>query len=661
MAGPIFSIIELSNNLQRCVRGDLSVFHGPKVPDTIAGRVRAQQIMTVTRYTCGMMLANIFNACVFLVALWTSPLFAPAIVWAFAVISLASFVYLKQSARKGSPAPVAMSDRVIRRAVMYALLLGGIWGALPVLFFDEAGIDAKLVIICLCIGMLCGGAFTLAPIPAAALGFVAPLACASGYAIIRFDNPVQLLLVGLLIVYTFVLMRGVVTYACQTTEKVMAHIQSEQAAHTDSLTGLPNRLAFNEALDAFLTRTIRYGDGFAVLYCDLDGFKQVNDQHGHAGGDELLRQVAARLASCTRDGDIIARLGGDEFALIAANADKPENSMSLAERILKAFSAPFAVEGSQVYCGVSMGISLAPVDGTTTETILAKSDAALYSAKESGKSTYRFFTPEHDERVRERRLVGQELRRAIRDRELHLAFQPIVDLGASTVCGFEALVRWNNKRAGPVSPAIFIPIAEEIGVIQELGEWVIRESVMVAATWPEGLRLAINASALQFRTESLVTTLMEALEAHSVSPSRIEVEITESTVISESETVAALLAGLRKHGVRVALDDFGTGYSSLRYVLELPLDKVKIDRSFVASIATDQASAALVKAIIGLAHDLGMVVTAEGIETNLQRECVAALRCDEGQGYYFSAPLLVADLDDFIRGEFPAEPLRLAS
>jgi diguanylate cyclase (GGDEF)-like protein len=630
----------------RFLEGDLTLFGGPALPAAVAGRIRAEQLGIVSRYTCGMMLANVFNGFVLLGALWSSSTRQEGLAWSFVLITFATYLYLKRRANVGRSMPTSLPERVVTRAVANAAFMGLIWAALPFFIFDHAGYDGQMVILCLCVGMSCGGALSLASVPAAAIVFLAPLSFASVYAIIRFDSPVHLLLVSLLIVYNFAIMRGVVTYACQITRRAIEHLESEEAASIDGLTKLFNRNAFKTRMEAALSRLNDYGEGFAVFFFDMDDFKRVNDTFGHASGDDLLRQVADRIQSCLRDGDTLARLGGDEFAMIAAKAAKPEQAMVVAERILKAFTAPFAVDGRQIYSGLSIGISLAPADGADLDGLLGKADGALYMAKRNGRGAYDFFTKDHDDVVKERQLLERQLRSAVRNQELHLEFQPMIDLKTGKLMGREALVRWENPTCGPVSPAVFIPVAEHIGVIQELGEWVIRESIAIAATWPPDVKLAINVSAIQFRTPRLLTVLHEALSEHDMRATRIEIEITESTLIAESGSAINLLNTLRQWGVRVALDDFGTGYSSL--------DKIKIDRSFVATLLTRPASAALIKAVLGLARDLNMVVTAEGIETPEQLAALEALQCDEGQGYLLGRPARLSR-NEAVDGDVPVD------
>ncbi len=633
------------------LHGDLTMFGVSMPQKALRDKLRAEQVSIVARYTQGMMLANIFNACALLAALWSTPVRGEATLWAFFLITFATFLYLKRRANAGRPAPTVMPERVVVLATVNAAVIGLIWAALPFFFFASAPQGAQLVILSMCVGMLFCGALSLASIPLAATAFLTPLSFSTAFAIIEMNSAYRALLACLLIAYQYVVMRGVVTYAAQTARKTIAQFESDELAITDSLTGALNRKGLRNQLAEALARLDRYGDGFAVFCLDLDGFKVVNDHHGHAAGDDLLRQVADRVRSCMRDVDLLARIGGDEFAVIGVQASKPEQAIIVAERVLKAFTAPFAIEGRQLHVGISIGVALAPSDGTDIDGLLEKADAALYNAKRGGKGTYDFFTREHDDLVRERRVLEAQLRSAIRNREMHLEFQPIVSLATGALEGFEALARWNNPGRGAVSPSVFIPLAEEIGVIQELGEWVVKEAVRVASRWPEHLSVAINASSIQFRTPRLLAVLHDALSQHNMPAGRVEIEITESTLIAESESAISLLKTLRQWGVKIALDDFGTGYSSLRYILDLPLDKIKIDKSFVQTCLDRPVSGTLIRAVVCMARDLGLIITAEGIETAAHAEFLLRQGCDQAQGFHYHRPAPADEVDILIANE----------
>ena len=426
-----------------------------------------------------------------------------------------------------------------------------------------------------------------------------------------------------------------------THEDITEHRQQEariqHLALHDALTELPNRARFVEELqelEAMLSR----GDRAAVLQVDLDHFKHVNDTHGHAIGDSVLKQVSARLWGATRETDLVARLGADEFGLLLRPVEQPADAAAVAERIVSAMAAPFTIDGRQIVTGASVGIAMAPDDGETTDTLMKNAEMACLRAKNEGRATFQFFEPGMDAAIRARRDVEQGLRGAVDRHELRLEFQPLVGLAQDRIAGMEALLRWDSSDRGLVSPAEFIPIAEETGLIVPIGEWVLLEACRTAAQWPTPARVAVNLSPVQFRRGRLYETVVSALERSGLAASRLELEITESLLLVDNEPTLQTLHKLRRLGVRIALDDFGTGYSSLSYLRAFPFDKIKIDRSFMRDLGRADGLAIL-KAVIGLGHSLGMTVTAEGVETDAQLAAVRAENCDEVQGFYYSPPL----------------------
>jgi diguanylate cyclase (GGDEF)-like protein len=376
-----------------------------------------------------------------------------------------------------------------------------------------------------------------------------------------------------------------------------------------------------------------------VLCLDLDRFKEVNDTLGHPVGDELLRAVAGRLRRCVRETDTIARLGGDEFAIVQISRTQPTDATALASRIIEAIDAPFDIDGHRVAVGTSVGIAIAPTDGTDPDQLLKNADLALYRAKSDGRGTYRFFEQEMDQRMQARRKLELDLRRALVDGEFELHYQPFVNLDRNEVIGFEALLRWRHPERGMVSPAEFIPLAEETGLIVPIGEWALRRACREAIGWPDGIAIAVNLSAAQFRNRQLVQTVVNALAAAGLPATRLELEITESVLLQDAEAAREILLQLRSLGVRIALDDFGTGYSSLSYLRTFPFDKIKIDRCFIADLSTSaEAPLAILRAVTQLGATLGMTTTAEGVETEEQLALVRAVGCTEMQGHLFSPP-----------------------
>jgi diguanylate cyclase (GGDEF)-like protein len=421
------------------------------------------------------------------------------------------------------------------------------------------------------------------------------------------------------------------------TERRRAEQQIAHLAHYDALTDLPNRALFHERLKQELD-TIEPGRRLAVHYIDIDEFKGVNDTLGHQVGDELLRSVAACLRRCIDARDFVARLSGDEFAIVQIAVETTDDVTSLATQVLLAIRTPFDCLGHRLTTDASIGIALAPDHGADLDQILRNADLAMYAAKAAGRRTFRFFDPEMEAKVRARRQLELDLREAIATGGLEVNYQPCLSLEDDRITGCEALVRWRHPERGPISPAEFIPIAEESGLINELGEWVLTTACMDAARWPGDTRLAVNVSPVQFKSATLALKIMAALAASGLPAERLELEITEAVLIRDDEAALAILHQLRAIGVRIALDDFGTGYSSLSYLQRFPFDKIKIDRVFVSDIsAPGSGSSSIVQAVVHLAGARQMATTAEGVETEAQKQLLRSLGCSEMQGYLFSA------------------------
>ncbi len=416
-------------------------------------------------------------------------------------------------------------------------------------------------------------------------------------------------------------------------------------AHHDPLTGLANRVLFRERLDHSLEKAREDGSTLAVLYLDLDLFKNVNDTLGHETGDRLLKTVAARLQGCVQHNNVIARLGGDEFAILVGPINVTQESTILASRIVKEIGSVYDIDGHEIVIGTSIGIASTELGTSSPEELLKQADMALYRAKADGRGTFRVFEPEMDAEIQARRALEIDLRKAMANDELSLAFQPQVSLQTSEITSFEALLRWNHPMRGNISPAEFIPIAEDIGLIAPLSEWVINEACKTAVTWPQNVKVAVNISPTQFRNRSLLPCVQKALKRTGLDPSRLELELTESALLEENETTVTALHELRKLGVRIALDDFGTGYSSLSYLRSFPFDKIKIDQSFVRELFTRPDCMVIIRSIVGLGRGLGMSITAEGVETEEQLAQIHAAGCTEAQGYLLGRPKPASDLD----------------
>jgi diguanylate cyclase (GGDEF)-like protein len=383
-------------------------------------------------------------------------------------------------------------------------------------------------------------------------------------------------------------------------------------------------------------KRVKRGECLAVLCLDLDHFKSVNDALGHHIGDELLKLVGERLRGCTRELDVVARMGGDEFAIIMTQMEQATDAAALSKRIRESVIKPYQIDGHQIVTDISIGISVAPMDAVEPNELMRNADMAMYDAKADGRGTFRFFEPEMNTRMKVRRELEMDLRKALATEQFQLYYQPLVVLQTNDVNAFEALLRWNHPTRGLVSPADFIPIAEETGLIIPLGEWVLKAACAEAVNWPEHIKVAVNLSPAQLNNRNLVNMVKTALDESGMSPHKLQLEITESVLLQNTFTTLATLHELRKMGVQIALDDFGTGYSSLSYLRSFPFDKIKIDRSFIQDLSNGAEPLAIVNAVAGLAKCLNMTSTAEGVETREQMETLQAIGCTEMQGYLFS-------------------------
>ncbi|RVD54632.1 MULTISPECIES: EAL domain-containing protein [unclassified Mesorhizobium] len=415
-------------------------------------------------------------------------------------------------------------------------------------------------------------------------------------------------------------------------------------ARHDGLTELPNRILFRERAEEALVEMRRDGSKIAFHCLDLDHFKMVNDTLGHPVGDALLKEVAARLKQVAREGDTVARLGGDEFVIIQTAVDQPVEATALAQRVIDGLSAPYVVDGHGVMISASIGISIAPDDGIDADQLLKTGDMALYRAKAEGRGTYRFFEPEMDARMQARRFLELDLCEAVVRQQFEIYYQPLLNLDRGEVSCFEALLRWHHPTRGIVSPGEFIPLAEDIGLIVPIGEWVIKQACLDAASWPGSIKVAVNLCPAQFRNARLLSTIVEALDISGLPPSRLELEITETVLLANSQATLSMLQHIHMLGVHIAMDDFGTGYSSLSYLRSFPFDKIKIDQSFITDAGDIDSSVAIIRAVTSLGNSLGMQTTAEGVETVEQLERVRREGCTEAQGFLLSRPLPARDI-----------------
>jgi diguanylate cyclase (GGDEF)-like protein len=436
-------------------------------------------------------------------------------------------------------------------------------------------------------------------------------------------------------------------------------------AERDVLTGLPNRLMFGKHLQQALDRADAPG-GVTLLYLDLDGFKAVNDTLGHTRGDQLLKAVGKRIMALGQGSVLAARLGGDEFAIVQSGGNQPADAQALATALVSALTEPFPIGGREVRVGTSIGIAVSTGPGDTPEALLHQADIALYRAKARQRGTWEMFSPEMDVERQTRLALERDLRQAVSDEQFEVYYQPLLDAIDGRLVGFEALLRWPHPDRGMVPPATFIPVAEETGLIHEIGAWVLKRACRDAAGWAPELTVAINISPAQFTRWTLLDNVRDALDASGLAPARLELEITESVLMQDAETTVAMLHQLRSRGTRIAMDDFGTGYSSLSYLRRFPFDKIKIDRSFVQAITQDESSIEIIRAVIGLGRALHIKVLAEGVETEAQWDMLRSEGCDELQGFLFSKPKPLADLDAVLadllrRAAFPADIAAVAA
>jgi diguanylate cyclase (GGDEF)-like protein/PAS domain S-box-containing protein len=437
--------------------------------------------------------------------------------------------------------------------------------------------------------------------------------------------------------------RLVATYE-DVTERRQAEAKIIHMARHDALTNLPNRVLFRDKME----QALRRGEKLAVMFLDLDRFKSVNDSLGHPVGDALLCAVTERLQRVVRGVDTVARLGGDEFAIVQSQA-RPTDASELAAKIIETLLEPFEVHGHQVIIGTSIGVAMAPADGNEPDQLLRNADMALYRAKANGRGNFHFFQPEMDAQMQDRRRLELDLRKALLADQFELYYQPLIQLASGEVAGFEALIRWNHPERGLVGPNEFIPVAEEIGLIVPLGEWVLRQACRDAAAWPGKITVAVNLSAAQFRNPMLALSVVSALGQSGLAASRLELEITETVLLQDDRAVLDTLHQIRDLGVRISMDDFGTGYSSLSYLRSFPFDKIKIDRSFISELGKENDCVAIIRAVTRLGSSLGMITTAEGVETEQQLEILRAEGCTQVQGYLFSKPKPVSEIPFMLR------------
>jgi diguanylate cyclase (GGDEF)-like protein len=469
---------------------------------------------------------------------------------------------------------------------------------------------------------------------------------------------------GLLVIALVILallIFGIQQYLGQKREiakRIVAERRVRELVYQDGLTGLPNRRQFDEAIKAALAAPPRAGAAHGIFLLDLNGFKKINDVHGHGVGDEVLIIVGQRLRSAMREGNMVARFGGDEFAILASHLAGPEAATSLALRVIEALATPISAGGALHHVGIGIGIALTPHDATTVEEALRKADIALYRAKSERRSALRFYESAMDVRVQERAVMERALHEAIDKGRIETLYQPTVDLRSHRIVGFEAVPHWIDSQQGPVARERFIEIAEEAGLIHVLAERLLRNACEAAQTWPSYVQLSIDIYPTQLKDRLLPQRILQILGETGLAPARLEMEITESALVADMENAQQVLGALRAAGVRIALDNFGTGYSSLYHLRNFKLDKIKIDRSFIQAMGAERASAGIVNALVGLGHGLELTIAADGVEGADQEASLVRSGCEQGQGQFFSAPIHATEIADLFGSEVTAS-LRL--
>ncbi|HKS13985.1 MAG TPA: EAL domain-containing protein, partial [Pseudomonas sp.] len=436
--------------------------------------------------------------------------------------------------------------------------------------------------------------------------------------------------------------------ATDVTEEMEARQRVEYLSRHDVLTGLPNRHQLRDFLEGTLAPSLAAGAPLVMLTIDLDRFKPVNDLLGHATGDRVLRQIAARIKQCVRTEDLVARVGGDEFVMVVAGKVEHAEVEAICQRLIALIEQVMVIDGQEIFVSASVGIAMAPTDASQAAELLRYSDIALYEAKASGRGTWRFYDSEMNNRIIERRRLESDLRYAISHDELRLHFQPRLRINDGQMMGAEALVRWQHPERGLLAPDAFVPIAEETGLVIALGDWVMNTACRQAVQWPDDLCVSVNISSKEFQGEQLVERVKSALATSGLAARRLELEVTESVMLEDAEHALELMRALKTLGVRLSMDDFGTGYSSLSYLRSFPFDGLKIDRSFVSRLGESEPDLAIVEAVIGLGKALSLTVTAEGIETLEQLRLLDSVACDEGQGYFLSRPLEPAQFEEWL-------------
>ena len=623
----------------------------------------ADQFEGVARATPAAMLGHCLNTSIAVVAFYKVAGIWELALWAASSYLIAAYVFWRRlrAAQRALRSPNTSGwplRRAERRAIVFAAMLALPWAYLAVRFLGGPNQPAETVLITLGVGMAASGAVLLAPLARAAVAYMSAILGPTAFTCFFILDASQYGLLGALAISYWLFLLALIgatnqlfRIKSQAVERLTDALEETRTAREriehlalhDSLTELSNRRAFLHRLNNAIMRASATGcASWVVFLIDLDRFKIVNDTFGHKFGDELLKQVALRLRTCVRPGDLVARLGGDEFSVVAEDVHDAGRAEEIARRMLGQLERPFIIYEREVSIGASIGVA-APLSHTTdSEQLMRCADLALYEAKETGRNRFKMFELEMQDRMDARSSVEIGLRSAVANGELELFFQPIYDLASLKLARFEALIRWRHPQKGLLSPADFLPVAEEIGLINEVGDWVVREACRQAMDWPADVNIAVNLSPIQVNSASVVDLVEGALTASGLPARRLEIEITETALLSDTEQTRQKLEKLKGLGVTLSMDDFGTGYSSLSYLASFPLDGIKIDKGFIARFETRTENAEIMRAMLELARALNRSSTVEGIETLAQLSAAQALGATYGQGYYFSRPLPAA-------------------
>jgi diguanylate cyclase (GGDEF)-like protein len=629
------------------------------IPKAFAGwnwsSAHKEQLASIARATPPAMIGYAVNVALAAIAFHDSIPPGSLALWTTGALAICGFVGIR-SIRSGSRARAVSAlsrttRRPVRNALLFSVLLALPWTVLGICWSGALG-DNEVILIALVVGMAASGSVLLAPVPVAAVFYAStilvPLAIKTIF--LSFGNH---LVLGALALSFLGFLIGLIASSArifaerlEAVEKLKESVsalssareETERAAMTDGLTGVANRRAFMAQLNALADTTVASLD-YGVFYVDLDRFKGVNDAFGHGAGDAVLRMAACRIAKTVRDGDLVARLGGDEFAVVAREVPDRATAIALAERLVSVLCEPFILEGQRVQIGASIGVAMASEGDADGDLLLKQADLAMYAGKSSGRSSYSIFESDMLRSAEERQAVELGLRTALTKNELELHFQPIRRLSKGTITGFECLIRWRHPVKGLLPPAQFLAIADEMGIANEIGCWVIEAACQQAAKWPSDIVVAVNLSPLQIASDDVAYRVEQALKRSGISADRIEIEITETSLLRNDPVTLDQLRRLKALGVSIALDDFGTGYSSLSYLVSFPLDRIKIDRLFVSQLGLSRESDLIVRSISQLAKNLNCTVVAEGIETEEQLQRLRTLHVGYGQGYLLGRPV----------------------